>query len=69
MIICSIVDFFRQQLERLPNRRQVETNKNNAAGGGTHTSGESQNANSNSTKSNSPFLLARLVDLTRKLSL
>lgn len=55
---------FRQQLERLPNRRQVvETNKTNAAGSSTNANGgESQTSSSNNTKSNSPFLLARCFD-------
>ena len=54
---------FRQQLERLPNRRQVETNKNNAAGSSANASGgESQTSSTNSAKSNSPFLLARCFD-------
>lgn len=57
-----LYSLFRQQLERLPNRRPVETNKNNAAGGtGSNTVSESQSSGSHAAKSNSPFLLARLV--------
>lgn len=53
----------RQQLERLPNRRPVETNKNNAAGGtSSNTVSESQSSASHAVKSNSPFLLARCFD-------
>ena len=60
--MAAILVYFRQQLERLPNRRQVETNKNNAAGSSANASGgESQTSSTNSAKSNSPFLLARLV--------
>lgn len=57
---------FRQQLERLPNRRQVETNKNNAAGSSNNASGESQSTSSSAAKNNSPFLLARFVCCAKK---
>lgn len=60
---------FRQQLERLPNRRQVETNKNNAAGSSNNASGENQSTSSSAAKNNSPFLLARFVCCDKKNTL
>ncbi|XP_048746422.1 E3 ubiquitin-protein ligase KCMF1-like isoform X2 [Ostrea edulis] len=58
----------RQQLERLPNRRQAESNKSNvtnSANSGSSTdaqNGQAQANGSSATKSNSPYLLVRCME-------
>lgn len=59
---------YRQQLERLPNRRQVESSKSNvtnSANSGSSTDnqgGQAQTSASNAAKSNSPYLLVRCME-------
>ncbi|XP_061171353.1 E3 ubiquitin-protein ligase KCMF1-like isoform X1 [Saccostrea echinata] len=59
---------YRQQLERLPNRRQVESSKSNvtnSANSGSSTDnqgGQVQASSSNAAKSNSPYLLVRCME-------
>lgn len=59
---------YRQQLERLPNRRQVESSKSNvtnSANSGSSTDnqgGQAQTSANNAAKSNSPYLLVRCME-------